>query len=196
MALVIYAAYLAKIVTNRFNFAYNITWTQEAVPSRCAERNFMISSRKSSSLMIRNALTFAIAVMLASFASARADTQDPQQTSPQSTVLPGMSSAPQPTGVDPFQPPSKDPDLQVPVPPLGDSPLSSAEMDTLMNWIAVRASAQQLPYCWRQSYGNGAGAPYTCKEGLERNGLLCYPKCNEGFSGNGPVCWGSCPRVH
>ena len=143
--------------------------------------------------MIRNALTFAIAVMLASFASARADTQNPQQTSPQSTVLPGMSSAPQPTGVDPFQPPSKDPDLQVPVPPLGDSPLSSAEMDTLMNWIAVRASAQQLPYCWRQSYGNGAGAPYTCKEGLERNGLLCYPKCNEGFSGNGPVCWGSCP---
>jgi len=47
--------------------------------------------------------------------------------------------------------------------------------------------------CWMRSYGRGAGKPITvCKEGLEQNGLLCYPPCKQGFSGAGPVCWQKC----
>jgi len=47
--------------------------------------------------------------------------------------------------------------------------------------------------CWLRSYGRGAGKPITvCKDGLDKNGLLCYPKCKEGFSGAGPVCWQRC----
>lgn len=84
-----------------------------------------------------------------------------------------------------------------PVPPgmidLGAPPLSPAEMNAVMNWIAAQVAALNLPYCYRQSYPNGAGEPYACPADKERNGLLCYPKCRPGFAGNGPVCWGVCP---
>lgn len=76
---------------------------------------------------------------------------------------------------------------------LGVAPLAPDEMNAVMTWIAAQVSAIELPYCYRQSYGNGAGEPYTCNPGFERNGLLCYPKCKDGFAGNGPVCWGVCP---
>ena len=76
---------------------------------------------------------------------------------------------------------------------LGIAPLSPDEMNAVMTWIAAQVSAIELPYCYRQSYGNGAGEPYTCNAGYERNGLLCYPKCKDGFAGNGPVCWQACP---
>jgi hypothetical protein len=75
----------------------------------------------------------------------------------------------------------------------GPPPLSPTEMNAVMTWIAAQTAAINLPFCWRQSYGNGVGEPYTCEAGLERNGLLCYPKCKAGFAGNGPVCWQSCP---
>ena len=45
----------------------------------------------------------------------------------------------------------------------------------------------------KKSYGRGAGAPLGCRQGEERNGLLCYPKCSKGFYGVGPVCWEACP---
>ena len=54
-------------------------------------------------------------------------------------------------------------------------------MNEVMNWIAVRVAALEIPYCWRQSYGNTAGEPYTCKPGMERIGLLCYPPCKPGY---------------
>ena len=76
---------------------------------------------------------------------------------------------------------------------LGAPPLAPAEMDAVMTWIAAQVAAINLPYCYRQSYGNGAGEPYTCRGGFERNGLVCYPNCRDGFAGNGPVCWQSCP---
>lgn len=77
---------------------------------------------------------------------------------------------------------------------LGSPPLAPEEMNSVMTWIAAQVSAINLPYCYRQSYGNGAGEPYACRDGFDRNGLLCYPKCREGFAGNGPVCWGVCPE--
>ena len=76
---------------------------------------------------------------------------------------------------------------------LGVAPLAPAEMNAVMTWIAAQVSAIDLPYCYRQSYGNGAGEPYTCRDGFDRNGLLCYPKCRDGYAGNGPVCWQVCP---
>jgi len=76
---------------------------------------------------------------------------------------------------------------------LGISPLSPDEMNAVMTWIAAQVAAIDLPYCYRQSYGNGAGEPYTCNDGFDRNGLLCYPKCRDGFAGKGPVCWQACP---
>src|SRR5271157_4761521 len=75
----------------------------------------------------------------------------------------------------------------------GAPPLSPAEMNAVMTWIATQTAPVNLPFCWRQSYGNDAGEPYACEAGLERNGLLCYPGCKPGFDGNGPVCWQSCP---
>jgi hypothetical protein len=29
----------------------------------------------------------------------------------------------------------------------------------------------------------------VCKQGQEKDGLLCYPICKDGFKGVGPVCW-------
>jgi len=49
--------------------------------------------------------------------------------------------------------------------------------------------------CWRESYSlasHGRGID-TCPRGLEKSGLLCYPKCRPGFYGVGPVCWSYCP---
>ncbi len=85
-----------------------------------------------------------------------------------------------------------------PAPPdmidLGESPLSSAEMNEVMTWISVRVAALRVPFCWRQSYGNTAGEPYTCRPGLERIGLLCYPPCKPGFHhSTANLCTTDCP---
>lgn len=73
-------------------------------------------------------------------------------------------------------------------------PLNEEDMKAVMNWIGVKVGAERLPFCWRESYGRGAGDPLsTCTSENDKNGALCYPKCREGFSGNGPVCWQNCP---
>jgi len=46
---------------------------------------------------------------------------------------------------------------------------------------------------YKGSYGRGAGAPRSCRTGLQYDAGLCYPACEGGFSGVGPVCWGQCP---
>ena len=51
--------------------------------------------------------------------------------------------------------------------------------------------------CWKGTYGRGAGRGiYACASGLEKSGLLCYPKCRSGYKGVGPVCWGSFPKSY
>ena len=47
--------------------------------------------------------------------------------------------------------------------------------------------------CTKPSYGRGAGEPFSCAPGQERDGLLCYPECEAGWYGDGPLCWKSCP---
>lgn len=77
---------------------------------------------------------------------------------------------------------------------LGEPPLSSSEMNQVMEWISVRVAALRVPFCWRQSYGNTAGEPYTCRPGLERIGLLCYPTCKPGFHhSTANLCTTDCP---
>jgi hypothetical protein len=78
---------------------------------------------------------------------------------------------------------------------IGESPLSEADMTAVMKWIAVKVSANKLPFCWRQSYGRGVGNPLSsnCAAGLDKSGLLCYPKCRDNYKGVGPVCWANCP---
>jgi len=76
----------------------------------------------------------------------------------------------------------------------GAAPLSANQMSQVMQYIAVKVSAIRVPYCYRKSETRGAGKPLSnsCAPGLEKNGLLCYPKCKANFKGNGPVCWEQC----
>jgi len=48
--------------------------------------------------------------------------------------------------------------------------------------------------CYKNTTTRGVGVPLSrCASGLEKDGLLCYPKCKDGFYGVGPVCWSHCP---
>lgn len=77
------------------------------------------------------------------------------------------------------------------------SALSSTDMNQVLSWISTMVSSTRLPFCYRQSFGRGAGqglsSSFGCAAGLEQGGQLCYPKCKPGHVGAGPVCWGSCP---
>lgn len=50
--------------------------------------------------------------------------------------------------------------------------------------------------CWRDSFKapTGVRGLWTCPAGMEKSGLLCYPKCKNGYYGVGPVCWSYCPE--
>merc|ERR1712110_1063290 len=51
--------------------------------------------------------------------------------------------------------------------------------------------------CWKGSYGRGVGRGiHTCPSGMDKSGLLCYPKCRSGYKGVGPVCWGRFPKSY
>ncbi len=77
---------------------------------------------------------------------------------------------------------------------IGKRPLSNADLDKVMKWIAVKVSAQKLPFCWKREKARGTGVPLSgCSSGTEKNGELCYPTCRAGFAGAGPVCWQTCP---
>jgi hypothetical protein len=48
--------------------------------------------------------------------------------------------------------------------------------------------------CWKHAKGRGVGSiPNSCGGGMDKSGLLCYPKCASGYTGLGPVCWQDCP---
>ena len=75
-----------------------------------------------------------------------------------------------------------------------DAALSPADTAKVIAWMARQTATAKQPYCYRQSYGRGVGAPLsTCGPGEQKNGLLCYPDCKAGYGGAGPVCWASCP---
>ena len=80
---------------------------------------------------------------------------------------------------------------------LGESPLSDAEMDQLMQWIAAEVAAARVPYCYRDSFTRTAGEfPNAgCASGFTKDptGALCYPTCKTGFHVSGPFCERDCP---
>ncbi len=72
--------------------------------------------------------------------------------------------------------------------------INQDDVDSTMAWIKNKVTGILLPYCWRQSYGRGAGVVRSvCDFGLEKDGQLCYTACEAGYSGAGPVCWQNCP---
>lgn len=74
-----------------------------------------------------------------------------------------------------------------------NKPLSPADLAKVMQWIADKTASQLSPYCYKKSYGRGAGETLGCAAGLEKNGQLCYPACQSGYGGAGPVCYSNCP---
>jgi hypothetical protein len=73
-------------------------------------------------------------------------------------------------------------------------PLSSADTQAVINWIGKMVASTRQDYCYKQSYGRGAGYPLnTCPGGQEMDAGLCYNRCNAGYGAAGPVCWQYCP---
>lgn len=52
----------------------------------------------------------------------------------------------------------------------------------------------QATFCWKDSYGRGAGEPLsTCPSDKDKIGALCYSKCPSGYSRFGFDCHQKCP---
>lgn len=87
---------------------------------------------------------------------------------------------------------------QAPAPLFSISFLSPSDTEAIFDWIANETSAEKAPYCYRQSYGRGAGEVLsTCKPGEEKKGALCYPNCREGYKADDItpyVCSQTCPQ--
>lgn len=61
--------------------------------------------------------------------------------------------------------------------------------------VLLASHSVQASNCWQDAYGRGVGEVITtCRDGLQKDGALCYPYCKEGFYGVGPVCWQKCPE--
>lgn len=71
--------------------------------------------------------------------------------------------------------------------------LTEAGKKSLAVWSLTEINSASQPFCWKQSYGRGAGDPMTCAAPLEKDGALCYDKCKDGYGGAGPMCWEHCP---
>ncbi len=74
------------------------------------------------------------------------------------------------------------------------SPLTINEMEHVMRWISVKTSAVRLPFCWRQSYGRGAGTPMACQPGYNQETAgLCSQPCGGDERGIATFCYKNCP---
>lgn len=74
--------------------------------------------------------------------------------------------------------------------------MPASDLQAVLGWIKSKVEMIRTPYCYRDSYGRGAGVVRSvCAEGQEKGNAdaLCYPKCGPGFKGVGPVCWAVCP---
>ncbi len=110
-------------------------------------------------------------------------------TTPVPVESPEPEATPKPVDKNPPDNPGTEEMIEVEPPPLSD-----VEMKAVMEWVGVKVGALRLPFCWRRSYGNTAGEPYTCKPGLERIGLLCYPTCKQGYhKSTANLCTTDCP---
>lgn len=78
--------------------------------------------------------------------------------------------------------------------------MKEKDLKAITTWIKSRVASVRVPYCYRDSYGRGAGsvASGCANSTLEKDATggpagLCYPKCKTGYYGVGPLCWQSCP---
>lgn len=76
--------------------------------------------------------------------------------------------------------------------------ITPEEKNELLRWSLRELGRASQPYCWRRSYGRGAGVPVNaCPEDQEKDAGLCYRTCEDigrpGWKGVGPVCWPRCP---
>jgi hypothetical protein len=72
--------------------------------------------------------------------------------------------------------------------------LSQIKAQEELTYLMEEIVQEEKESCWVKAYGRGMGEPIsTCRDGEEKDGLLCYPFCNEGYTGAGPVCWQNCP---
>ena len=68
-----------------------------------------------------------------------------------------------------------------------DAPtLTTAQVATVIDWIKSKVTEIRIPFCWKQTYGRGAGKPISaCHSNKEKIGALCYNKCPPGFKRQG-----------
>jgi hypothetical protein len=89
-----------------------------------------------------------------------------------------------------------------------DSSIDEKYIDIEMEIIEINASPAMEciiselfriyePFCYRRSYGRGAGYPLNAcpANAPDKSGLLCYPECRDGYIGVGPVCWQDCGKM-
>jgi len=106
-----------------------------------------------------------------------------------------VATGPTPTPVGaPQLPPGKTNPLLALVSNSRGPALSKADTQAVCAWIGRQVASSRQEYCYKQSYGRGAGYPLnTCSNGQEMDAGLCYNRCNPGYGAAGPVCWQYCP---
>jgi len=71
--------------------------------------------------------------------------------------------------------------------------LSPTQTNRILEWLKLEMTQLRTPYCWKRSYGRGAGeAVGTCPPGTEQIGALCYTPCPSGFYRWGVDCHQHC----
>ena len=59
--------------------------------------------------------------------------------------------------------------------------LTEAETLAIINWLVLEVTQLRTDFCWRRSYGRGAGEVLnTCPSNKEKIGALCYSPCPSG----------------
>lgn len=72
--------------------------------------------------------------------------------------------------------------------------VSDADAQLVMKWIKAEVVQTKTPFCWKSTYGRGAGTPINvCPSNKERIGALCYNKCPSGYARFGVDCHSVCP---
>jgi EGF domain/Calcium-binding EGF domain len=72
--------------------------------------------------------------------------------------------------------------------------ISDADTQEVMKWIKVEVVQERTPFCWKATYGRGAGLiPTECPSNKEKIGLLCYSYCPSGYVRFGVDCHSVCP---
>ena len=74
-------------------------------------------------------------------------------------------------------------------------PLTPAQLDRIVTWMAREKQVYDTPVCWKSSYDRGIGiAPAVCAPGQVNNAGLCYDVCRSGYGDNGTAtCLQGCP---